>query len=174
MKVKLFISHNFCAFIHRKADHGSFEDMRRLFNATFDADSAIIARMQTQPLEAIASEEITVKIDTGHDAILPIAAFLGSHLAPYFPNKDDPLLPEYQTPGIDAPEPDDPFDEVYSVMTMREKRRKLQGDFFPGRGDESAFEPRCQKISVSLAKLIDLIGLIPSVASIFLCADLFK
>ncbi|KAL5112755.1 Actin-related protein 8 [Taenia crassiceps] len=131
----------------QKADHGSFEDMRRLFNAMFDADSAIIARIQAQSLETISSEEVTVKIATGHDITLPISIFLGAHLAPYSPNTDCPLLPEYQTPGIDAPEPDDPFDEVYSVMTMREKRRKLQGDFFPGRGDESAFEPRSQKIS---------------------------
>ncbi|KAL5963213.1 Actin-related protein 8 [Taenia solium] len=131
----------------QNADHGSFEDMRRLFNAMFDADSAIIARMQTQSLEEIASEEITIKIATKYDVTLPIVTFLGAHLAPYFPNRDAVLLPEYQTAGIDAPEPDDPFDEVYVVMTMREKRRKLQGDFFPSRGDESAFELRSQKVS---------------------------
>ncbi|EUB58127.1 Actin-related protein 8 [Echinococcus granulosus] len=130
----------------QETDHGSFGDMRRLFNAMFDADSAIIAQMQTQSLEVIASKETTIKLATGQEVVLPNVTFLTAHLAPYFFNADG-FLPEYQIPGIDAPEPDDPFDEVYSVMTMRERRRKLQGDFVPGRGDEGAFEPKSQKVS---------------------------
>ncbi|VDM35145.1 unnamed protein product [Hydatigera taeniaeformis] len=138
---------NELAELMQAAEHGSLDDMRRLFNAMFDADSAIIARMQTESLESIASEEITIKISPRHEVTLSNTTVLGAHLAPYFFITDGRLLPEYQIPGIDAPEPDDPFDEIYSAMTMREKRRKLQGDFVPNRGDEGAFELKNQKVS---------------------------
>lgn len=136
--------------LFRITNPGSYEDTKRLFNALFDADTEITTRMQkdSQQEITISSENepgISIELAPEMEVALPAITLATAHLTPYLPKTGSPphLTPEYQIPAIDAPEPDDPFDEVYSVATVREKRRRLQGD------EEAVFEPKSQKISVS-------------------------
>ena len=104
--------------------------------------------MQKQSLQEIATSEepgISIKVAPELEVVLPASTLVTVHLGCYFPCPEGPsrLAPEYQIPAIDAPEPDDPFDEVYCAATGREKRRRLQGD------DEAVYEPKSHKVPVS-------------------------
>uniref|UniRef100_A0A0X3P4Z1 Uncharacterized protein n=1 Tax=Schistocephalus solidus TaxID=70667 RepID=A0A0X3P4Z1_SCHSO len=85
---------------------------------------------------------------------IPAVAYVASHLLPFFPALLAPasdassITPIYQIPSIDAPEPDDPFDDIYLAMTVKEKRRKVQGqlDQVSAKGDEGVADSKLSKI----------------------------
>uniref|UniRef100_A0A5K3FFC0 Actin-related protein 8 n=1 Tax=Mesocestoides corti TaxID=53468 RepID=A0A5K3FFC0_MESCO len=137
----------------KEIGYQTFPDTKLLFNAMFDADTAVTKCLLAQQLEGNTPSDITIDIPPEHKQSLPVASVVGVHLTPYFP-KSESLLPEYQTPSIEAPEPDDPFDEVYIAATAREKKRKLQVDVLSARGDDvGTFDPKISKVQVLLLLL---------------------
>ncbi|VDN34561.1 unnamed protein product [Dibothriocephalus latus] len=97
---------------------------------------------------------------------IPAVAVVASHLLPFFPGLPAPasdaasIKPIYQVPSIDAPEPDDPFDDIYLAMTMKEKRRKVQGqlDQVSAKGDEGVVDSKLSKVQVGCASLFSEIS----------------
>lgn len=91
----------------------------------FSADSEIARRLESQSLEEALSGEIGVEVSPGKEVSIPASAIINSHLVPFFPIQAEgcrPLIPQYQVPPADAPEPDDPLDDYFS------RKRKPQGD----------------------------------------------
>ncbi|KAL7063630.1 hypothetical protein AAHC03_0911 [Spirometra sp. Aus1] len=110
----------------------------------------------------------SVREDAPHFTLpIPAVAVVASHLLPFFPgmfssaSDTSSIKPIYQVPSMDAPEPDDPFDDIYLAMTVKEKRRKVQGqlDQVSAKGDENVVDPKLSKIQkpTSFRSLADAI-----------------
>lgn len=145
----------------RNLGYETFEDTKTLFNALFDYDLAAAKLLQGLKPEKESQNETENQIEVTirkHKLRLPITAALVAHLSPYFPPKGQmDLAPTYQVPAIDAPEPDDPFDEVYIATTAREKKRRLPaGDALLSKGDDGVSDLKIPRIQVMVYCLFEL------------------
>lgn len=145
--------------ICRHIEYKTLFDIKMLLGGLFESDKLAIAAMGTRREDDAATSpgrHVTLSLPSGgssndgqHSVSLPVNGIKATHLLSFFPSEAN-LTPTYQTAAVDAPQPDDPFDDIYALMNGREKKRKLLNEQLSvsTKGDEGFIDAKIPKSQV--------------------------